>query len=206
MVSFGFKLNPCQGLLVWCAKCLNNLLTARRITDLELLWEGCAVVAMFCQLLADSADVAQQRALMTWHLLCAARYHPVHPLHCIEMSRFSTTLHYQKNISWTLPGVEESLPLVLCLVLLHCILRDALFPAVKCARAQCTDMHISAWNDCFRGCTTNVSPYKGERKSDPLSSLLASLQDAVKGGDHFTLNRWGGGWGERYTLSLLLAL
>ena len=44
------------------------------------------------------------------------------------------------------------------------------------------DMHISAWNDCF---TPSTDTYKGERKSDPLSSLLTSQQHAVKGGKRF---------------------
>ena len=51
------------------------------------------------------------------------------------------------------------------------------------------DMHISAWNDCF---TARTASYKGERKSDPLSSLLTSQQHAVKGGDRLE-SIWGGG-------------
>ena len=41
--------------------------------------------------------------------------------------------------------------------------------------------------------TTKHQPepsYKGERESDPLSSLLTSRQDAVKGGDHFGSMGW----------------
>ena len=87
-------------------------------------------------------------------------------------------------------------------VVLHCILRDTLFRAECNVQSTLTCRYLHGTTVLVGAPPPSTATYKGERKSDPFSSLLTSLQDAVKGGDHFESMDEGG----RVKLSLMLTI
>ena len=135
------------------------------------LRQGCAVVAKFCLLLADSADVVRQRSLMTRHSGAAA----------LPVQSCTVLLHnFARSKEHFMDGARRGRVTPASVVLSSSTLHPV--PHFVSSTAVHADMHISAWNDCF---TPSRATYKGERESDPLSSLLTSQQHAVKGGERF---------------------
>ena len=141
-------------LIIWWHICFGfKLITLEQIIDCQTnhwfraLWEGCAVVAMFCRQIVQTSpskghwwlDTSVQCAQCSQCNLCAAS---------------STALHNFALSKEHFMDAARRGRVTPASVVLHCILRDTLFCAECNVRAEYTDMQISAWNDCFSGCTT----------------------------------------------------